>query len=136
MLHRRIQVSQFSFIVWIISTDKVNKKLHGWISLTHFDSPASFRAWRRLNSSLFSWQQSSKTRIILQFLNYFTNYNDYLFTECELPEVFVQTKRMKQIIKLSILKYNEQPVFKYKFLKCLWPQIQYYIYCIHSRLYQ
>ena len=45
---------------------------------------------------------------MLQFLNYFTNYNDYLFMECELPEVFVQTKKMKQIIKLSVLKYNER----------------------------
>ena len=43
----------------------------------------------------------------LQFLNYFTNYPDYLFTECELPVDFVQTKRIKQTIK-SILKYNEQ----------------------------
>ena len=41
---------------------------------------------------------------MLQFLNYFANYNDYLFMECELPEVFVQTKRMKQT-KLSILKH-------------------------------
>ena len=46
--------------------------------------------------------------ISLQFLNYFVNYPDYLFTESEFSEAFVQTKRMKQTIKLSILKYNEQ----------------------------